>query len=401
MNNARRIQIVVAVGVILFGASFFYIKTDSEFAKLTPTEESKYLVPMKTGASYDQDIVIHNKILSKIGIYFLPLHPLEHHTGIVTMSLLRGSAVLESAHIDSSYIDPTVPTEFALTHPIASAQDETLRIRVAVSDSISTDIALRNRTFDNDFSGEDVHFSIDGVAQQYPFAYTADERLHPALIKQVGGMIVISGLVLLFLPLLLTIAGLQGLSAIGSQTSIIFYASIVLIVLVVSWSLLRVVGRSKLAALFGACVIACSTWLPLMLIPMHGNADILSFKNALLDPNQIKVSHAGGAYVGFFALFFAAIGILAVVYGLTRDTRKRVFVDALVIVLLVVLLALHLWVPVAWGIAYLASLGLDRAKYFMGHRDKFITVLFVLLICIALLDLMHVASVTLAYGATI
>ncbi|MEO6077819.1 MAG: hypothetical protein ABIP54_03460, partial [Candidatus Andersenbacteria bacterium] len=130
MKKNRLLRIIVSSLVILLGSSFSFIKTNEQFAKLTPTEESKYLVPMKAGVSYDQDVGIHNKILSKIGIYFLPLHPLEKHTGIITVSLMRGNMVLESIPVDSSYIDYTVPTEFILTHPVASAQDETLRIHV-------------------------------------------------------------------------------------------------------------------------------------------------------------------------------------------------------------------------------------------------------------------------------
>ncbi|MCE9642695.1 MAG: hypothetical protein K8Q97_00060 [Candidatus Andersenbacteria bacterium] len=421
MKKMRIIKVVIGIALIVLGASFFRIKTDEQFIKLTPTEESKYLVPMQSGVSYDQDAVIHNKIISRVGIYFLPLHPLLHHTGIITLQLKRGDTVLETASINSLYIDQTVPTQFIFDHPIASAQDETLRIHVTVSDSISTDIALRNRTFDNDFSGEEVHFSIDGVPQQYPFAYTADEVLHPALIKQVGGMIALAGLALITLPflrkrqllrdhlLLVAIAGLQGLSAIGSTTSMIVYGVAVLIVLTIAWWILRIVGRSRISALFGACIVACSTWLPLALVAAHGAVAQLSFKDALLDPNQIKISHAAGAYVGFFALFFAVVGIAVLVTALFRDTRRRMMVDSIVAIALVICAFLAFGhgafaipfatIPVSWGIAWFASLGLHNMQRFIGKNDRMVQIFLILLVAIALLDLMHVASVTLAYGA--
>lgn len=405
------IKLAIGIALIALGASFFTIKTDEQFIKLTPTEESKYLVPMQAGVSYDQDAVIHNKIISRVGIYFLPLHPLLHHTGIITLQLMRGDTVLETATVNSLYIDQTVPTQFIFDHPVASAQDETLRIHVTVSDSISTDIALRNRTFDNDFSGEEVHFFIDGAPQQYPFAYTADEVLHPALIKQVGGIVVLAGLALIAFPflqrrpllrdhlLLIVVAGLQGLSAIGSTTSMALYGLLVFGVLLIAWWVFRIVGRSRLSALFGACIVACSTWLPLALVATHTAITKLSFKDALIDPNQIKVSHAAGAYVGFFAIFFACIGIAVLLYCLTRTTRNRVVIDLFVGVALLITLSLGAWIPVAWCIAWFASLGLHKMQQFIGKNDRFVQVFLALLVIIALLDFMHVASVTLAYGA--
>lgn len=421
MTKMRIIQLVLGLVIVVLGLSFFRIKTDEQFIKLTPTEESKYLVPMKTGVSYDQDVVIHNKIVSRVGLYLLPLHPLEHHVGTVTVALMRKNSVLDSTTINSIYIDQTVPTQFIFDHPVASGKDETMRIHVTVSDTISTDIALRNRTFDNDFSGEEVHFSIDGAPQQYPFAYTVDEVLHPALIKQVGGMIIVAGLALLSLPILrkrlllrdhlilIAIAGLQGLSAIGSTTSIIFYAALVFIILISSWWVLRIAGRSRISSVFGSCIIACSTWLPLALITAHSSIAQISFKDALLDPNQIKVSHAAGAYIGFFALFFACIGISVLLYNLFFDTRKRMILDIAVAVVLVasaVVAFAHTpftyqiaTIPVACGLAWFAALGLHSMQQFIGIRDRFIQIFLVLLVCIALLDLMHVASVTLAYGS--
>ncbi|HSX24404.1 MAG TPA: hypothetical protein VLG69_00330, partial [Candidatus Andersenbacteria bacterium] len=387
---------IIAVACIVLGWFLFGVKSDVRFADLKPTEESKYLVPMQSGVRYDEDIIVHNKIISRIGIYLLPLHPLLQHQGIIHLSLMRGNTILESGEINSSYIDSTVPSEIIFAHPVASATDETLRIRVTVSDSISTDIALRNRVPDNDFAGEGVVFSVNGEHQQYPFAYTASEVLHPSLMKQVGGLFIAIGLGILVWPfikrrsliqdhlILITISVLQSFSAIGSTTNAGIYGLLVFGVLLVSWWILRIAGRSRLASVFGACVSACSSWIPLALLSSHVTKTQLSFKDALLDPNQIVVSHAAGAYIGFFALFFAVLGLCILSYKCTRDTRRAVRSDLAMFVALIIssiLAFTHLFsipsatVVVAFCFAWFASLGFDGMQRFIGIRDRLAFVL--------------------------
>src|SRR3989338_8672950 len=423
MKNNRTFHIILGVICIAAGGFLFHFKSDAIFANLAPTEGSAYLVPMKSGNIYSQDIVIHNKVISRIGVYFLPLHPLLQHEGIIHLSLMRGDAVLESGEINSNYIDSTAPTEFVFAHPVASATDETLRIRVTVSDDISTDVALRTRTPDNDFTGDDVVFFINNDQQQYPFAYTASELLHPSLMKQIGALSIAIGLGMLAWPffkqhrllgdhlMLAVVALLQAFSASDSQTSAMMYGIFVFCILFLMWWIFRIVGRSRLAALFGACICACSSWVPLAIISLHTAKTQLSFKDAMLDPNQIVVSHASGAYIGFFALFFGAIGITVLILNLTRDTRRKVMLDSAVFIVLCISFVLAfahiaLTIPsvsiiVALCLGWFAALGLHAMQRFIGIHDRLAFILLAITVCIAVLDLMHVASVTLAYGAAI
>lgn len=408
--NTRIGQMSAGVIIALLGIFLFTAKSDSQFAKLTPTEESKYLVPMLSGNVYDQDIVVQNKNISRIGMYLLPLHPLSGHVGIISMSLMRGDTVLESVDVSSTMVTSNATTDFVFAFPLSSAVDEVLRMRITVSDGISTDIALRNRIVDNDFSGEGITAYINGATQELPYAYTASQVLHPSLMKQLGGAIIALGIVCIFLPyirrhrqlfdhaMLAVVALLQSFSAGISQTSQIMYGFVVFLILVFAWWACRIAGRTRVASLFTAGIIAGSSWVPLLLISSNERQEVLAFKDVFLDPNQIAVSHASGAYIGFFALFFAIIGLVALVVRLVPDTRKRVIVDVAVALLLIASLPFS-HILTAMGLAWFAGLGLDAVQRFLGLRDKLAQALLMIVVAIALLDIMHVASVTLAYGS--
>lgn len=419
MTTIRIIQSIGGIACIIVGILLFRFTTDSLFANLTPSEGSKYLVPMLSTSTYNQDILIHNKIISRMGIYVMNVHPLAGHVGTITLSLLRGNTELWSADVSSSSINtltPSDPLEIALPRPVASAQDEVLRLQVRVSDSISSDIALRQRIPDNDFTGEGVEFFVDGAKQSAPIAYIAYERLYPALMKQVGGIAVLVGLLLITLPVvrshrmladhlaIICLAVLQSFSA-----GTIWYGVLVAVVACISWWLFRVVGRSRIASFFGIGIASCSTWLPLLFVAHPDQRLPLSIKDALLDPNQIAVSHGAGAYIGFFAAFFALVGIIVMLKSVFSDTRTRRIVDYGVFAVLIIasifaftlpVIAIPLaTIPVALSIAWFAALGMDATQWFFGRKDIFTNTLLILLAMIALLDLMHVTSVVFAYGS--
>ncbi len=418
MNNIVRSSIGVAC--IALGVFFFRFQTDQKFAHVTPTEGASYLVPMNATSVYEQDVIVHNKLISRIGIYLMPLHPLLQRKGVIYVSLIRDGAVLQSATIDSEFIDAAVPFEVRFKRSVATKPNDIMKLRMTVSDGISGDIALRNRVADNDFSADDVAFYIDGVLQENPVAYTAFTKTNPAFIKQIGGLFAIFGIAILGISffrkhalltshiLLIAIAVLQAISAFASTMSVTAYGIFAAAILIALWWILRIAGRSTLAAFFGACIFAGSSWLPLLLLTKGGQVSALSMRDTLFDPNQIAVSHGAGAYVGFFAGFFALVGILTWVHGMMRMSRARVQLETLMICISLASL-FFTFVPsavqmprasiaVAFCLAWFASLGLHAAEKFLGRSDTLIRICLVLLVGIAVLDLMHIAAVTFAYG---
>ena len=214
---------------------------------------------------------------------------------------------------------------------------------------------------------------------------------------------------LISLAVICCIAAVQAIFSYRSHIPYWQLFSITTIALVVSWSLLRLAGRTYLAALFGACIIACSSWVPLFFIaPPHTGGEQLSLRDAFVDPNQISVSHAAGGYIGVPGAFFAIVGISVWIGMLIHRRDPSTNVDSIIAGILFVALFITFYPsPVAYprlipivviGIAWFASLGLDRTQRFLGTKDTFAQILIGILVAISIADIMHIAARTLMYG---
>ncbi len=215
-------------------------------------------------------------------------------------------------------------------------------------------------------------------------------------------------------PLLSSITLLIGISLLHSISAPdanipygTFMASLVAL-LVIFWSALRIAGRTYLASFFGACLFACSTWLPLSFISIEGQQEILSLRDALIDPNQISVSHSAGGYIGIAGALFAITGVGIWLVMVIQKRLVLVQAETIFVILLIVSMALT-FIPspltypkaiivVVASLAWLASFGLDRLQRFLGLNDAFAQTLLIILFSISLLDLMHIASHTMRYG---
>lgn len=211
------------------------------------------------------------------------------------------------------------------------------------------------------------------------------------------------------LVLICCIAAIQAIFSYRSHIPYWELFSITIIALVASWALLRLVGRTYLAALFGACIIACSSWVPLFFIaPPHSTDEQLSLRDAFVDPNQISVSHAAGGYIGVPGTFFAIVGISIWIGMLIHRRNSSTNIDSIIAGILFLSLFITFYPsPIAYprlipivvmGIAWFASLGLDRTQRFLGTRDTFAQILIGILVAISVADIMHIAARTLMYG---
>ncbi len=242
-------------------------------------------------------------------------------------------------------------------------------------------------------------------------------EINQVFIWQLAGMVFMAGVYLVWkeqiskyanAAVLFFIAGIAILHSIPSFGTYPLFVLPVLLLLVASYSFLRIAGRSSLASLFGACIFTCSSWLPLFFITGGANSEMLSIRDALIDPNQISVSHGSGGYVGVPGVLFAIAGLLIVLAMVIRKRFTPVQAEFLISILLAVSLYIafvqspianpRAIIVVVACIAFLASLAFDRMQRFLGLRDTLIQTVMAILFSIALLDLMHISAQTFAYG---
>lgn len=414
----RIIQIVAGALFIIAGGLIFQVHADNEFIHLTPSEGAAFRVPIQSDKVFEQTFVVQGQELSKIGAFLLPIHTkAKTSSGVIHIEVLRGTEVKASGDVPVSRIDSDGASLVRLSPSLPTTKGESLTMRIMSSPDASGFIALQKRTFDESFPDRDISFAIDGLQQDYPIAYSVFERIWPPFTAQLGGLLMMAGVVLLFwniavraktattLVVLIFVALLYAIPSFDTHRTFYF---LTVILLCASWLLLRIAGRTILASLFGAFIFSCSTWLPLFLITGGTVDGILPIRDALIDPNQISVSHGAGGYVGIPGALFAVAGVCI---WITMIVQKR-FTLAHLESVMAILFAVSIFMTFAPGplqhskaiilvvgcIAWFASLSLDRMQRFLGVRDMFVQTLMAIFLCIALLDLMHITARTFTYG---
>ncbi|MDA1169299.1 MAG: hypothetical protein O3A36_03100 [bacterium] len=416
MNKMQLLRYSAGAICILLGGLVFFVHTDRQFINLTPGEGAGLLQTIRSEEVYEQTFQTRGQTISKIGAYLVPVNAnAKTSQAVITISLFAGADQIATADIPVSLINNSGPSFVRLDVPSNKNEDITLRIS-ALPDAHGL-IALQKRQFDETFSQQTILFTIDGEKQDYAIGYTVYENIWPPFVQQLGGILVCAGLVLVMwnlvqqarnmtsILLLLYIALLYAAPSLKTYPS--FFPAVAILI-VAFWAVLRISGRTTIAATFGAFVFVCSTWLPLYFITNGTAEGILSVRDALIDPNQISVSHGGGGYVGISGALFAVVGICIWIYRLA--TRKLVVtqLDSAVAFLFVVSFYIT-FIPspihhykaiilVVGCIAWFASLSFDSMQRFLGLRDMFVQTLLVLLLAIFLLDFMNITARTFAYG---
>lgn len=394
MNKWIIIRHCAAALCIAVGVFLFTIQTDQEFMDIIPSDDPVYILPMKAGTPYTQIFLMRRNNISRLGIYMRPLQKAIDLHSTVTVQLMRGSMPIASGDIPALFIENGGPAYVRFSDAVPTVRNEQLSIVVKAPDKLSGSIGLRQ--------------SKPGT-----MAYNAFERIHPPLVQQFGGMLVAFGVTFLAwqhmkrhpgsssIAVLIFLTILAAIPAINSSIS---YASFFLLALVVSistWCVLRLSGRSTVASLYGASLVTYSSWLPLHIITRGAIRETLSIRDALIDPNQIAISHANGGYIGVLGALASMAGIGIWIWLLTSSRRKKFGVDTLVFGIGVASLLLG-YIPVAIAAcAWFASLAFDGLHQFLGKRDNLGIIVLVLLIIISILDLMHVGARTILYGSGI
>lgn len=420
MNKIRIAQIIGGTISIIIGVCIAIVSTDQQFFDLTPSNEPESRVVLDSTHVYEQTFLIHRKTLSRLGLYMTPVGKISSTTATIAVSILRKGGEITTKEIPALFIEHGGPAYIRFDTPIITHRGEYLTARIRVPDEISGSIALRMRRYDSMIFPGDVSFTIDGIQQQEVIAHNAFEMIRPSFLQQFGGFLVLFGIGCIVFPivrfhtqvavmvLMVGIASLHSISAYNASRSYILFTIGVSMLLIGMYYFLRIIGRSYLSAIVGAAVFALSSWLPLHIVTGWKIQETLSMRDTLLDPNQISVSHSAGAYVGFFAIIAACIGIGIWAYGMFRKQYVRHQIDTAIICVLILasivtfipspLVNGHAAIIVAFAIAYFASLGLHGLQVFLGRNDKVATAVLWILSTIAILDLMHITALTFTYG---
>ena len=421
MNNKYKyIRIFAAVISIVIGAALMQVRANLEFFNLIPTDSATHITPIKSESVYRQEITIQRKTLSRLGIYMRPLQEISDASAALRVSILRHNDVIGSGFIPAIFIENGGPSYVTFDNPITTHKGERIIIEISAPEGLSGAIALRQRMYDAQFPRADSIFSINSVPQDQVIAFNMFESIRPALLRQLGGILITLGLALVFLSTLRTyrtmaslsmlsiIALLYAIPAWDASMSYGLFSLAVAALLLCMWALLRIAGRTHFSAMFGAAVFACSTWLPLHIITSGNIGEILSPRNALIDPNQIAITHGAGLYIGMLAGAVASIGIILWLAMIVRGKYKQCEIESIVGVCgaLATYIAFipspvnnpHAGIAVSFALAWFASFGLWRMQRFLGTTDKLAYSILTILVVITLLDLMYVTARTLTYG---
>lgn len=404
-----------AIGILL-GSLVFFIHTDRQFINLTPGEGAGLLHTIRSDEVYEQTFQSSGQTISKIGAYLVPVSAgAKTSQAVITISIHTGAGQIATADIPVSLATSSGASFVHGDMPSNKGEDITLRI--TASQDAHGLIALQKRPFDETFSYQNILFTIDGEPQNYAIGYTAYENIWPPFVQQFGAILVCAGLIIVMWNMVLRAKNITAilvllyialLYAIPSLNTYPTFFPIVAALLVGTWVALRISGRTIAASVFGAFIFACSTWLPLYFITGGSAESILSLRDALIDPNQISVSHGAGGYVGIPGALFAVAGLCVWIYRLATRRLVATRLDSAMAILFAVSLFVA-FVPspvhhyrgiilVVYCVSWFASLSFDAMQRFLGLRDLFIQILLIVLLAIFLLDMMNITARTFAYG---
>lgn len=349
-----------------------------------------------------------------------PLKEILDVTLAVDIALLRNGEVIGSGAIPAIFIENGGPSYVTFAQPIVTIKGEQITIRITVPSELSRAIALRGRMPDTLFIQREKSFFIQSQPQEYSVAYNMFETIRPAFVRQAGGMLIALGFALIFAARirrnstiaailgLLLLALLYAMPALDASMSYVLFAAAVFAILVPMWALLRIAGRTNFSAMFGAAVFACSTWLPLHIITSGNIGGILGVRDALIDPNQIAITHGAGLYTGILVGAVALVGVLLWAVMIVRRQCKRCEAETIIgtIGLIAAGIAFipspiangHAGIVVSFAIAWFASFAAGHAERFLGKHDVVPRMVLIGLALTMMLDLMFVTARAFMYG---
>lgn len=398
----------IAAGIVLAS----YSRIDQPFGILSAAEGQVNSVSLRSDAVYEQPIHLNRSTLSRIGLHLRPLTrsiPNEP----VTIEVVQGGSVLARQLVAAPFLDAAGATAIRLDPPLTVTPGEVIHVRVSVPPALSNKVGLQLHipdTPDEVTDAQHINLLIDGDVQDAPAAYEAYYASRAALPLQVSGLFIIGGVLLLLAryasvsPRTLVAAYTAGVVAAylvpaylnGYGVILLPLFVVVLAIFSTMYWLLRKSETPILASLFGAQVVAFSTYIPLHFIGRGASFSPLALRDFFLDTNQILPSHAAGSYIGFPVFFVFVLGVAVLLYRRTRLDITIAIIGILGLAATYTVSA-HLIITVTAAIAYTSGHGLAGLHRFLGKDDRLSTGIIAALIAIALLDMWHVSGDTFQY----
>lgn len=408
----KRIRLVSAGLICLAGLALFTVRTDREFINLTPSPGStENSLTLEASRAYEQKFPATRTSISRLGLYLRP-QTRNLTPSAVSLSILASGQLRAQEKIPTSFIDAEGVSEIRLSRPVTVTRGEEITIVLDVPSELSGQIRALTRTPDETFNADYAHFTIDQTAHAAPLAYQVYYRYRPPLAWQMGGLLLIWALAVLFPQRL---GSRKIIVLLGFSLAILYAAPAFLFgsfpLLLIGVTTLAFTGmaltliRQKLslpAVLAGACLFAFTTWWPLhFAYDWHWTSEVLgqatSLQNIFLDSNQVPSANGGqfehyGSYLGMIAAGISLIGAATTI-------RKKRYWPYLALTLLSPLTAIllpDLVILTTFGLAFLAAQGLSALQSSLG-KDKFVAALCWIIAMIVLLDLFHVGAGTLEF----
>lgn len=397
MNKVITYSLVIVLA--LFGTALMFTQADRQFIWLFPTEGIVNTVRLQSDHTYEQTFTVHQKNISRFGIYVRPLTE-ELPAGNISLQLYRGSVLLGEGTIPAVVAAPNSASFIRFPTPIPVTDGEQLRFQVRTPVALTGKLALQTKIQDESFN-EDATFLLDGEPQTDPLGYEAYYAIRPPLPLYVGGLSLLAALGIALYPMLKRQNLVFPVYAIGivliANIPFFFQGIIHVPLLVLEWAIVYTSLRflapffTVQARLLLAHTFAFTSWWLLVLYahkPLFGIGYLQManhIKDFLFDPNQIVLSPAG-AYVGIPVGLFA---LLAFFVWRKVDMLKNWKVAAITISIIGLYIAPLL---TAVGVIFMAAVGMTYLNRFLGERDKLVSLLMYVLVYVILLDTFTVYS---------
>lgn len=324
----KSISFTLGVALLVTGSLLLFVHADRQFASLPPTPGLPHVITLKNTMAYQQEFTVRQQNISRLGLYIKPLTT-KQLSGVVTVQLLRGSTRIFEQQIPAVFAHPDSALDVRISPSIATVTGERLRVAVAISDDLSGKVGLQTRQQDESFNRDAVFF-IDGKPQDDPLAYEAYYSQYPALTLQLGSLLILAALWLLFgLSLSTSVGQIAYASGIVIAANVPAFASaaavypLMCLQVVIVFGVLRSLRKTSLplpAQLLAAHTLAFTSWWPLVFIAARPafSVSIASLKDIFFDPHQLGLTTTG-AYIGIPTLVAAGFSTLILFLG--KDDR--------------------------------------------------------------------------------
>ncbi len=274
MTSYKKYQLG-GLALLIGGSLFFTVKTEREFINLVPTEGRENTLVLESDHTYVQQFATNKLTLARLGIHLRPLAG-DLPDKPINIEIRRGDQLLATRAITPQFIDDEGASHVIFEPALVTAPGEKLSITVSMPDELSGTVGWQSRQLDETIDASSVQMLIDGQVQKAPGAYSAYSQSRPPLASQIGGLMVLGGLITILgwhknhqAAAITTYAVAASylftapIFVLGRQNLILFVVS--LTALGSMYLLMRSNSISIISSLFAANTFAFTSWFALQL----------------------------------------------------------------------------------------------------------------------------------------